>query len=429
MRRFVRHFAFAAVSVGCGCALAEDGFTRVADTSSTLIPGEATRFVSFEGEPGDDLPVFPSLDQGYVAFTGRLSAGFGQYGVFSWHNGVISKVADSTTPVPGGSGTFSIFRTPSAHGPDVAFRAFSESNRVEGIYLSSGGSIQKVADPRTALPGGGTFSVASLTPLSGGDVFFQNNAQGLYRFHNGALSLVAGKQTPLPGGAGTFTDFNSNLGGRDGGVAFYARGDNAGRPVAGIYEYTAGSLIRIADTNTPLPGGGGNFLTFSNGLIDSDGSTVAFAANDGSPTQGIYLSTDGVIRKLTMSHVANNQVFSLGVAVGGGHVAYTDNNSIYSDLTGTLQRTIGPGDLLFGKSVVAAGLGPDALSGNQLAFSAVFNDGTSGIYLVPEPSAVGLGASGMIVLLSHWRRPRRSHLLRMSRCRSRGRPENPELRR
>jgi hypothetical protein len=74
---------------------------------------------------------------------------------------------------------------------------------------------------------------------------------------------------------------------------------------------------------------------------------------------------------------------------------------LFSDVGGDLTRVIGPGDTLFGKSVVSILMGPDAMSGRDIAFAAVFRDGSSGIYLatVPEPRAFLLGLTGCLLRL------------------------------
>ena len=80
----------------------------------------------------------------------------------------------------------------------------------------------------------------------------------------------------------------------------------------------------------------------------------------------------------------------------------TDGVTVYSDLAGSLQRIAGPGDELFGKTVCAAVLHDQGLSGDNLAFSAAFTDGTSGIYMVPEPAGVALLM--IAATLVRWRR-------------------------
>ena len=77
-------------------------FTKVADTT-TPIPGGGGRFADFAGEWSNTDPIAPSLDHGAAVFLGH-GAGFGPdslYGVFRFDNGVLSRVADNTMPVPG----------------------------------------------------------------------------------------------------------------------------------------------------------------------------------------------------------------------------------------------------------------------------------------------------------------------------------------
>ena len=78
-----------------------------------------------------------------------------------------------------------------------------------------------------------------------------NNQRGLYLSTDGVLSIVADTNTLIPNGTGNFSDFDS-VGSLNGGnVAFlgYGSGDQVG-----IYLYTAGMLDKIIDANNILDG-------------------------------------------------------------------------------------------------------------------------------------------------------------------------------
>jgi hypothetical protein len=108
---------------------------------------------------------------------------------------------------------------------------------------------------------------------------------GIYANPGGVLAVVADENTPIPNGTGNFTGFSDfgfpgiSIDGSQ--VAFRGTGsDNQ----AGIYLWDGLSLSVIADVNTPLPGGGSNFSWF--GAVALDDGNVAFRGDSG---QQIFL--------------------------------------------------------------------------------------------------------------------------------------------
>jgi hypothetical protein len=130
---------------------------------------------------------------------------------------VLSKVVDLNTPIPGGSGNFTVFSYSfplpyMVSGGNVAFQAGGGSGQY-GIYIFNGTTVTRVADYNSPIPGGsGNFIVL----LSGNPVISDNNVafwgggsaqDGIYLFHGTTLSKVADTNTPTPGGSGNFTGF------------------------------------------------------------------------------------------------------------------------------------------------------------------------------------------------------------------------------
>jgi len=137
--------------------------------------------------------------------------------------------------------------------------------------------------------------------------------------------------SPIPGGTGNFMFFSAPS--LDGGnVAFRGLGSDQ----LGIYT-NIGGLSVVADTSTMIPGGMGNFVNFD--VPSLDGGNVAFTGNDASQ-QGIY-----------------------------------------TNIGGSLTKVIEEGDNLDGKTVIAFFLGRESLSGNSIAFEALFTDGSLGIFI------------------------------------------------
>ena len=360
-----------------------DSLNVVADTSTPIPGAPIASFVSFG---------YPSLDNGNVAFFGynnpALSGGFSANGIYTNVGGSLNVVADTNTLIPGGTGNFTDFSSPSFDNGNIAFSGFGASKQVGtfelyktipesclqrgvriqfarprllvclipqgGIYINVGGSLNVVADTNTPIPGStGNFTDFGDISFEQGNVAFRGGISsyfpfsvslppdefGLYTNVGGSLSVVADLNTPIPGGSGNFTGFSSpSL--DNGNVAFLGFGSSQ----AGIYTKVGGSLNVVADLNTPIPGGTGNFTSFidSSSNLSFDNGSVVFVGN-GNP--------DG------------------------------SQQGIYTTLGGELVKVIAKNDSLDGKIINAVILGSEALSGERIAFSAVFTDGSQGIYV------------------------------------------------
>jgi len=134
------------------------------------------------------------------------------------------------------------------------------------------------------------------------------------------------------------------------------------------------------DVNTPIPGGTGNFTTF-NGMV-VDGVDFAFLGRGSDDQSGYYSVFDG-----TCSVVADRNM--IGLPTGPSAPSLENRNVVvdfapgivYVHTGGSLLRVIGNTDSLDGKIVSLAYVGREALSGNEIAFSALFTDGSEGIYV------------------------------------------------
>lgn len=127
-------------------------------------------------------------------------------------------IADSTTPVPGGLGTFQGFGEPSIDGDTLAFIGLSgaEPDR-HGIYVGNANDLRLVVNNDTPVPNGvATFSsYGSEVSLDGQDVAFwgqhpgplQGSVQGIYAMRNDVLDVIADGSTSYPGAGGTITGF------------------------------------------------------------------------------------------------------------------------------------------------------------------------------------------------------------------------------
>jgi hypothetical protein len=353
-------------------------FTRVADTS-TAIPGGAGSFTQL---------LFPAIDQGRVAFFGQGTSS--QQGLYTWAGGPLRVLADRSTPVPGGGGSgFSSFGDFAVDGGSVAFTG--SGGGVNGAYVGvpGGATPTAIADTATAIP-------------------------GVYTGTGGALATVADTGTAIPGGTGNFVGFN-NVGIADGSVAFVGSG---GTFQQGIYSDRAGALAVVADTSTPEPGGSGSFFPFGfNASIDAVGR-VAFRA--GTPAgSGIYVDDGSTLRRVADQDTpipdgTGRFGFAIGnPAVDGEVVLFRGagaggQDGVYVEIGGQLFKVLAAGDALDGRIVDFVNIDTDSLSGLDVALRAVFTDGSEGIYVtsIPEPSAGGLLAAGLGVLAARRRVPR-----------------------
>ena len=194
----------------------------VADTTMTM-PGFTERF-GFPAIAGSG----PSISGRNVVFTSRLP-GPGEK-IWLWKNGEFQLIADNTTPVPFGDGTFRTFKggrgaSPSVSGENVAFRGTWPADAPviegQGIYAYINGEIRMIADTNTVVPGrtekfvdfgSGTLEGAASPSISGENVAFGgqwieqsrnfegSNRSGIYASINDKLILIAGLGVPPPWG-------------------------------------------------------------------------------------------------------------------------------------------------------------------------------------------------------------------------------------
>lgn len=361
-------------------------FSKVADTS-TPIPGGSGNFETFS---------FSALDGGNVAFHARGLVP--QNGIYAEIGGTLGVVADVNTPIPGGAGNFEGFGFyPSIDGANVAFRGQAVSPFVQvGIYARIAGVLGVVADRNTPIPGGtGNFIGFQQRPtIDGANVAFWGTGPsfqiGIYTRIGGTLAVVADKNTAIPGGTGNFLTFGLADPSIDGGnVVFYGTGSDG---QTGIYTDIGGTLSIVADENTPIPGGTGNLGAFGH-FPSLDGGNIAFFGLGFSGQKGIYTDIGGtlaVVADLSTAIPGEGFPFTSffnDPSLGGANVAFLGQSVIpfglYTDIGGSLIKVIAPSDTLDSKTVSFGGisLARGALDGTQVAFTASLTDPSQGIFV------------------------------------------------
>ena len=258
-----------------------------------------------------------------------------------------TKIADTNTSIPGGTGNFTLFEVPSLDDGIVEFTGF-DSHGQTGFYTDAGGLLNMAPSPTS-----GADSAFLGVDVSGRPAIYTNVG--------GFQSLVVDTTTLIPSGLGNFDFFGSSPS-FDGEYGAFLGGNASGHQ--GIYTNLGGSLNMVADTNTSIPGQLGNFFYFT-GDLSFDAGNVAFLGFDAFGGQGIYTNTGGALTKV-----------------------------------------IGLNDSLDGKTVSGLSLGTGGLDGGAIAFTASFT-GSEGIFVAtsvdyhtPEPSTFvlfGVGAFGLLV--------------------------------
>jgi len=367
-------------------------FSEVAG-SATEVPGGTGSFGTIFG------PV--SVDGDAVVFSGGLST---DHGIYSDAGGTLHAVATSGDAIPDGTGGFTTLDPQHFDGGVVPFRGRGSGGQL-GIYSVSalGGEVTRVADLSTPIPDGvGTFPDLSGAPDYSGGEYVLSSTVGVYSGIPDNLSVIANTSTAIPGGVGNFTSFGTSTIDQ-GQVAFSSSGT--------IYSTSGAGLVPVAGTATALPGGLGNFTGVGIPVV-SDGN-ILFRGTGSNNHRGIYLSSAAGISVIANvftdapGGVGSFLEFGLAYAIDGDTAVFTGTDfsgdlAIYASLGGELFRVIGVGDTLHDKIVSTLNIGLDSISGNTIAFVGNFEDGSAGVFtatLVPEPSPWLLFAASLMLLV------------------------------
>jgi hypothetical protein len=387
------------------------GFTKIADTTSASPSGGT--FGTFGR---------PVIDGDTVVFWNFNAT---QEGIYKYSGGTLSTVADRNTAMPNTTnGKFTHFNQPSLSGDHISFSAEWVINTVlaqTGVYSAGPGGILRVADRTTEIPSGGgqTFnSFDSITSVFNDSTTFYGGGVsywGVYKGSGGTLSFLVGATTAIPGGAGNFTGtVGSSLEGDT--LVFKGIGANSQQ---GIYLFNGGSVSRIADKSTQVPGASVNFMEF--GFPTRSGDQTVFMATGTDSYYGIYRH-DGiglvtVIDRTTPVPSAKSGTFagqidgpisgetrvpvdSSGNVVFGGGGAFNGGYFVYTASTGTIALLMRANASIDDHQISAIYFSEQAISGRKIAMRADFS-GVSGIYLA-EISSFARNVSGLWDTAANW---------------------------
>lgn len=303
------------ISAGANAATVTPTLTRIADITS-LAPDGSTLRTFNTPQIGGSTVIFSALSQNglYALYSAPVSGG------------ALVDLADSNTPVPKGTGTFttSVYGAVSPFqaggcavgvvGPTSAFFVGNDSAQNLGIYSVplSGGKVEKLANYNTLIPGGPV-------PSSGGITLFQKD----YHFCNLSVS-------------GTELTFDAIGGDGD-----------------GVYsiQTTSKVLSRVADANTPATATG-PFTTvglfFAPSIV---GKQVVYVGSTTDGPYGIYKGGpkgDGAAVITTQSSEGNPYDQYANPTLGGSSILLaadlngSENANVLVDvnLDGTKAKTI-----------------------------------------------------------------------------------------
>jgi hypothetical protein len=356
-------------------------FTRIAD-ASTSVPGGTGTFAFF----GD-----PAIDGTSVAFLGQ---GGGRTGIYAFVAGGLVVAADTLTTMPGTAARFAAFGFPSVAGPSVAFYGESADRAERGIYTGAADGLVAVATQDDAVPGTSPpvlFSgFGSRLSLDDETVAFVGEhggvVAGIYSNAGGGLSVVADTSTPIPSPepAGTFTGFSFPSIDHDV-VAFVGEGGGGRKGI-----YTRGTVLSDLDTAIPGAGASGTFTDVAH--PSTDRLNVAFVGLGTDGQWGVYGYESGVLGAVAdtataIPGAADRFINFQTASMDFGNVAFVAQNSLgqpglYLRYAGTLHKVVDLNDTLDGRQLAWISIGAEALSGGRVAFSVVFDDdGTQAIYL------------------------------------------------
>jgi hypothetical protein len=431
-------------------ALTLAGVATAAANAQTFTTSRVVQ--SGDTPPGSATPFGNSFANGFPAVhaTGTVSFIGNVSGVPRVYSGVgggpLTLRVDNGSLIPdGGGATFLDFGSSTSIGTGgVAFWGANatSSPTLQGVYLNTGGTtVTRIADTTTTAPGQASaftsFSSGQIPSVNGSNVAFRaaySGGSGLYARYDGSLVRVADTGTAIPGGTGNFTSLNSNQV-LSGATAVF-RGTGASSQ-QGVYLRDLSSatnpLIRVTDKTLTLPGTAGVITTIFEPT--ASGNTVRFIASAGTGTQRVVsYAWNG---SNTSPSFAEGVVSKTGDAVPGqagltftGYQGFVSSDGPYTafigrfnngaDRTGVywhdgtdLYRVIDQTQTLDGKTISSLLLGPDAVAGDFVTFQALFTDSTQGVYVVqftpvPEPGFVFAASALALTGLTAVRRYRRA---------------------
>lgn len=435
---------------------------KLADTSTPIPDGTGT-FTSFDapsGRRGEHPPAGIPNNPYNTDFAFRATGDGGYRGIFRfgpsygprgpgypWYFGDrLNRVADTTMPMPGTSGNYLDFSSPSFASAgffsgDIAWLGTGQSN--SGIYVNNQLAVltTDLRDDGTTV---GTIARPSLNPVMSADEagFAAFRSSSIFRRAIMTTApgvrqayVVADTQTVVPGTTSTFTQFGDPVmtnvpGARS--VAFY--GASATR--SGIYSATLTTVRTVVD-DTTLLADGRRFTSFVGDPIVTGmfAGIATFIANTSDGAQGIYevnipSGFPGESRPIWL--LADTKTIA---PAGGRFTAFLQISSdfwastyflastedgrrgiYFKHYDNSIKKVIDTTDLLDGKEIATIEMSREAVralntttnSPTDVGFKVLFIDGSQGVYVITVPEPMALASFTAVALwLCAARAPRR----------------------
>jgi hypothetical protein len=388
--------------------------------------------------PLTQLDNYPHLDDGQVFFRGASSPAIvppqatQSDAIYRWSpEGGLESMVQVGTPIPEGVGSFLTFdamvvNSPSASGGKMAFVGNGPAEQ-RGIYVRTPEGIQRVADRTTEIPAGtGTFAGLGEPYLNGNDLIFIGNdfgqQGGIYWDSSGALRKVVNLEDGPPNGDGAYTGLGpTDL--QNGELAFlgYSKalpGTVADGGQSGLYRILLADTVLgspdpvvVVDETDSIPGINDTFFILTGALIDG-AQTVFHGRGTPGPLgpfgtqiyKGIFrtdgqtittvVDTDDTMPESveTFSYDFANGLTSQYVAIHEGAVLLRGVGTTGNQQTqigvylapageGPLEKVLDLGDVLQGKAIKDILFGKYGFDGKNIAMMVEFSDKEQSIYL------------------------------------------------
>jgi len=377
---------------------------------------------------------FKSLRSGVVGVLGAAVSCF--YG----SEGLAASASYSLQQIAGTSDGYSWFGTPEINNnASLVFTAGFNGGANTGIFLSSGGTLQKIVDNTGDVFGvgvgrlnnsdvvafdvsmrigagpdqirtynHGVYETVVTRYLLGdindsGTVSYASNISG---GHYGFLTRGAAGTTVIVG-ASASDPVPTYIGqmSADGSVPFGAYGPGG---VVTLYLGNGGPLSTIATT---APGGGFSSIDDFEPVINKAG-VVAFWGTSTTQGAGYFLANGSTIEKLSFNSGISPISRSLSLNsdleysfLGSRYDAETHSfySGVFVHANGSDEEVIKVGDALFGSVVTNISVSSQALNdGGQVAFVATLGNGAKAVVLatpVSEPEGLALYLGGLLLLM------------------------------
>lgn len=247
--------------------------SRLVVDNQDTVPGLSSRYSGFS---------IASIDGDDIVFRSTFSAdGSFQLGIFVRDSTdtvrTVRLVADTRTAIPGGTGTFTKMWHPDVEGGAAYFQGEGDNGQT-GIYSDAGGALYAVADTGTPIPGGtGNFtSFAQVAAVGTGVVFFgagSSGDAGVYFADASGVSRVIAKGDELDGRTVSHVRFDPE-GAGEGKIALSVIFSDDWRAVY-VAQLVELNQAPVADAGADRVGAVGDELTLSGGNSSDDETPLA----------------------------------------------------------------------------------------------------------------------------------------------------------